>query len=127
MNTKKIFRCKHCGNIICMIYDSGVRVVCCGEEMEEVVANTTDAALEKHVPVVDSSGHVINIKVGEVDHPMVDEHYIMWIYLDTNEGGQIKYLKPGDMPFASFTMIDDEPKTAYAYCNLHGLWKKEIK
>lgn len=127
MDTKKIFRCKHCGNIISMIYSSGVKVVCCGEEMNELIPNTMDAALEKHVPVINMEGHVINVKIGEVDHPMIDEHYIEWIYLETKEGSQLKYLTPGEMPLALFTIIDDEPLVAYAYCNLHGLWKKEIK
>lgn len=126
MDTKKIFKCRHCGNIICMIYASGVKVVCCGEEMEELIANVEDATIEKHVPVIENLGRVINVKVGEVDHPMTEEHYITWIYLDTKNGGQLKYLNPGEMPSVSFTLVDDQPTTAYAYCNIHGLWKKEI-
>ena len=123
----KFFICRHCGNIIGMIYASGVPVVCCGEEMEELVANTTDGAHEKHVPVVEVKGNVVDVKVGSVAHPMVEAHYIQWVYLETKHGGQRKALKPGDEPHVTFTVIDDEPVAVYEYCNLHGLWKAEIK
>lgn len=123
----KFFICRHCGNIIGMIYASGVPVVCCGEEMEELVANTTDGAHEKHVPVVEVKGNVVDVKVGSVAHPMVEAHYIQWVYLETKNGGQRKTLKPGDEPHVTFTVIDDEPVAVYEYCNLHGLWKAEIK
>lgn len=123
----KFFICRHCGNIIGMIYASGVPVVCCGEEMEELVANTTDGAHEKHVPVVEVKGNVVDVKVGSVAHPMVEAHYIQWVYLETKHGGQRKALKPGDAPHVTFTVIDDEPVAVYEYCNLHGLWKTDIK
>jgi superoxide reductase len=123
----KFFICEHCGNIIGMIYASGVPVVCCGEEMKELVPNTVDAAKEKHVPVVEVKGNTVEVKVGSVTHPMLAAHFIQWIYLETKNGGQRKSLNPGEEPKAVFTLIDDEPVAAYAYCNLHGLWKTEIK
>lgn len=122
MSKSKFFICRHCGNIIGMINSSGVPVVCCGEEMEQLVPNTTDAAGEKHVPVVSVDGDTVTIKVGTVEHPMTEDHYIQWIYLETEKGGQRKELKPGEKPEVSFTLTGDEPVGAFAYCNLHGLW-----
>lgn len=123
MSGKKFYICRHCGNLIGMINDSGVNPVCCGEKMEELKPNTSDGAGEKHVPVVEVDGNIVTVTVGSVLHPMVPEHYIQWIYLDTEQGGQRKALKPGDVPVAKFALTDgDEPIGAYEYCNLHGLW-----
>ena len=120
---KKFNICRHCGNIIGMINDAGVPLVCCGEKMEKLEANTVDASQEKHVPAVTVDGNEIIVNVGSVEHPMIPEHSILWIYLETENGGQRKVLKPGDAPAAKFTVIDDKPIAVYAYCNLHGLWK----
>lgn len=122
----KFYRCKHCGNIVGMIHNSGVPVVCCGEEMEELVANTVDASKEKHVPVVSIVGNTVKVEVGGVHHPMEEKHYIQWIYLQTKNGGQRKCLKPGDEPVAAFALDNDEVVAVYEYCNLHGLWKTEL-
>ncbi len=122
----KFYRCNHCGNIVMMVHDSKVSMMCCGEKMTELVAGSTDAAVEKHVPVVDIKSNSVEVSVGSVMHPMEEEHYIMWIYLETNRGGQIKYLNPGEDAMATFLLNDEKPKVVYAYCNLHGLWKKEI-
>ena len=84
----KFFICRHCGNIIGMIHNSGVPIVCCGEEMEELVANTSDGTYEKHVPVVKKEGNHIIVEIGSIPHPMLKEHYIMWVYLETEKGGQ---------------------------------------
>lgn len=120
----KFFRCEHCGNIIEMIGDKGVPVVCCGQIMTELVAGTSDGAREKHVPVYEVNGNSVLIKVGEVAHPMIPEHYIQWIVLQTKNGVQRRELKPGEKPEASFALCEgDEVVAAYAYCNLHGLWK----
>lgn len=119
----KFYICRHCGNIITKINDSGVKVVCCGEEMQELVANTVDASKEKHVPVVTEAYNVVTVEVGSNPHPMSDVHYIQWIYLFTQSGGQYKYLKPSDEPSVKFTLKDDTLIDVYAYCNLHGLWK----
>lgn len=106
--------------------DSGVLTVCCGEEMEELVANTVDAAKEKHVPSVTIEDNIVRVEVGEVLHPMEEKHYIMWIYLHTKKGIQRKDLQPGQEPKAVFALEDDEVIAVYEYCNLHGLWKKDI-
>ena len=119
-----ICRCRHCGNIIAHLNDSGVRCVCCGEPMEALVPNTSDAAGEKHVPVIAQNGRLVTVSVGSVAHPMLDVHSIEWILLETREGRQRKTLKPGDEPKAVFALTEgDEVIAAYAYCNLHGLWK----
>lgn len=126
MSEQKFFICKHCGNLIAMVNASGVPVMCCGEPMTELVPNTTDASGEKHVPVVGVNGNAVTVQVGEVAHPMLEEHFIQWIYLQTEHGGQRKVLKPGDAPVASFLLENDAPVAAYEYCNLHGLWKKQL-
>ncbi len=120
----KFFKCEHCGNIIEMVEDKGVPVVCCGQRMTELVAGTSDGAREKHVPVYEVNGNTVHVKVGEVAHPMIPEHYIEWIALQTKNGVQRKELKPGEKPEANFALCDgDEVAAVYAYCNLHGLWK----
>ncbi len=123
---KKFFVCKHCGNIVEMIENKGVKVVCCGEPMQEVTANTVDAATEKHIPVAEVSGDKVTVKVGSVEHPMLEAHFIEWIYLDTQKGSQMKHLNPGETPEVVFTLENDKPLAVYAYCNLHGLWKADL-
>ncbi len=127
MKEQKFFRCKHCGNFLGLINNAGVPIICCGEEMIELVANTTEASLEKHIPVVEVMGDTVKVAVGSVLHPMLQEHNIEFIYLQTKNGGQRKSLEIGQNPVASFKLIDDEPLEVFAYCNLHGLWKAEIK
>ena len=123
----KFFICNHCKNIIGKIHDSGVPVVCCGEKMAELVPNTTDAATEKHVPVIKVDGTSVTVTIGSTLHPMTEEHLIQWVYLETEEGGQRKNLKAGDKPELTFAITPgDRVKAAYAYCNLHGLWKAEV-
>ncbi|MDR0943278.1 MAG: desulfoferrodoxin [Ruminococcus sp.] len=120
----KFYRCKHCGNTVVMLEDSGVAMVCCGEKMTEVIAGTTEAAVEKHIPVVSKNGDVITVNIGEVDHPMLPEHFIRWIVLETSDGFLVANLKPGDKPAAVFTLQPGvEAIAVYAYCNLHSLWK----
>lgn len=92
---------------------------------EEVVANTTDGAFEKHVPVIEVAGDTVTVKVGSVEHPSLPEHYIEWILLVMEGGFQIRYLKPGMKPEAVFKIVE-KPVEAYEYCNLHGLWKAEV-
>ncbi len=121
---QQFFICKHCGNIIAYVKDSGVRVSCCGEEMHELIPGTTDAAREKHVPVYSVDNETVSVNVGEIDHPMLAEHYIEWVSLQTKFGNQRKQLKPGNAPSVTFALSDgDEVEAVYAYCNLHGLWK----
>ena len=120
----KFYQCSHCKNIITYVDNKGVPVMCCGEKMQELVPGTVDAALEKHVPVVEKDGNKVSVKVGSVTHPMLEEHYIVFIAIETKNGSQIKYLKPGEEPAAEFVLADgDEFVAAYEYCTLHGLWK----
>jgi superoxide reductase len=121
----KFYRCETCGNIITHLNSSGVPVVCCGKPMTELIPGTTEAAGEKHIPVWEVKDGVVCVTVGEVEHPMLDAHYIEWIALETRQGCQLKELKPGQAPKACFALCDgDEVVAAYAYCNLHSLWKK---
>ncbi|MBQ9991266.1 MAG: desulfoferrodoxin [Lachnospiraceae bacterium] len=122
----KFYICEHCGNIIGMVKDAGVPVVCCGEKVKALIPGSVDAAQEKHVPVVQVNGNEVVVKVGEVTHPMTEEHLIQWIYLETNKGGQIRHLNAQDAPEATFIVGDDKPVAVYEYCNLHGLWKTDL-
>lgn len=122
----KFYVCKHCGNIIAFAEDKGVPVVCCGEKMSELIPGSTDAATEKHVPVIEVNGNLVTVTVGEVEHPMLEEHHIGWIALETKEGNQRKTLPVDGKPQATFALTEgDEVVAAYEYCNLHGLWKAE--
>ena len=123
----KFYICRHCGNIIGMVKDSGVNVVCCGEKMSELIPGTSDGAVEKHVPEVKVDGNKVTVTVGSVAHPMQDVHYIEWVILETEKGYQKVDLKPDQAPVAEFIVPEgDKPVAAYEYCNLHGLWKAEI-
>lgn len=122
----EFYRCKHCGQIIEVVKGTGVPVVCCGEKMEKLIPGTTDAAVEKHVPVIVQEGNLVTVTVSSVTHPMVEAHFIQWIALQTKQGFQRKPLTPEDEPKAVFALADgDEVEAAYEYCNLHGLWKSE--
>lgn len=123
----KFYRCAHCGNIVEMIEDKHVPIFCCGEKMQELVPNTSDGANEKHVPVVSIIGDTCHVAVASVAHPMEEAHSIQWIYVETNKGGMIKYLKPHEVPAADFKLADGEQLVAvYEYCNLHGLWSAAL-
>ena len=122
----KVYKCNQCGNIISMISASGVPVMCCGKKMEEMVPNTVDASAEKHVPEVEVTANKVEVVIGEVQHPMAEEHYIEWIALETEQGIQLKKLNSGEEPTAIFRLNGEKATAAYAYCNLHGLWKTEI-
>lgn len=120
----KFFVCKHCGNIVAYVHNAGVPVMCCGEKMQELIPGAVDAAGEKHVPVIEKNGNIVTVKVGSVAHPMTEEHHIAWIALETKMGNQRKELDVTGSPSAEFALVDgDEVVAAYAYCNLHGLWK----
>lgn len=120
----KFYSCSDCG-VVFSVAAGAEACECAG--LVELTANTTDAAQEKHVPAVEKNGRSVLVKVGSVAHPMLEEHYIQWIALETSAGVQIKYLKPGQEPCAAFELAgDEEPVAAYEYCNLHGLWKAVI-
>jgi len=124
--TQRFFVCKHCGNLVSLIEDSGAPLVCCGEKMTELVPNTAEASTEKHLPAVTVSEGCVEVQVGSVPHPMTEEHHITFIYVETEHGGQRKCLKPGEEPKAAFCVSDDKPVAVFTYCNLHGLWKTEL-
>ena len=121
----KFFKCRHCGNVVTKVVDSGVPVVCCGEKMEELIPNTVDASGEKHIPVVTRIDDCsIKVEVGSVAHPMLPEHHIVFIYVETENGGIRVDLK--DKPEAVVCTCTSKPIAVYEYCNLHGLWKTSL-
>ncbi len=121
----KFYKCRHCGNVIEKVVDSKVPVVCCGEKMEELIPNTVDASGEKHLPVVTRLDEkTIKVEVGSVAHPMLEEHHIAFIYVETDRGGIRVNLS--DKPEAVICHGDAKPLAVYEYCNLHGLWKTEL-
>ena len=122
----KFFICEHCGNIIGMVHNAGVPMMCCGHKMTALIPGTVEASVEKHLPVVNVNDNKVTVEIGSVLHPMVEEHSILWVYLQTDKGGQRKCLSVGSEPKVEFALCDEKPVVAYAYCNLHGLWKTEI-
>ena len=124
----KFFKCKHCGNVIVKFVDSGVPVVCCGEKMEEIKANTVEASVEKHLPALTRVNEcTLKVQVGSVIHPMTPEHYIDWIFVETENGGSFIHLKGKPTPEAEFCCCKDKPIAVYEYCNLHGIWKTIVE
>ena len=122
----KFYICERCGNIVGMVHDSGVNPVCCGQKMTALEAGVVEASHEKHIPVVTVDGNTVSVAVGSIEHPMAEEHSILWIYLETDKGGQRKSLEVGKPPVATFALTDEKPVAVYAYCNLHGLWKADV-
>ena len=121
----KFYICENCGNIVAKIKDSGVPVMCCGQKMTEIKTGTTDAAVEKHVPVVTRLEECIyKVEVGSVPHPMLPEHHIAFIYVETEHGGIRVDLK--EKPEAVVCVCNEKPIAVYEYCNLHGLWKTDL-
>ncbi len=126
MSDTKFYICEKCGNLVEKIDDSGVPMVCCGQKMTPIVAGTVEASREKHIPVATVEEGVVKVVVGSVEHPMAEEHSILWVELKTDRGVQRKHLNPGEPPVAVFALAEEKPLEVYAYCNLHGLWKVEI-
>ena len=126
-DTHSFYICEHCGNLIGMVHDAGVPMVCCGKKMTKLEPGTVEASHEKHIPVVSVDCNLVTVTVGSVAHPMVEEHSILWVYLKTDRGGQRKCLKVGAEPTVTFALADETPLAVYAYCNLHGLWKADIE
>ena len=122
----EFYICEHCGNLVGMVKNSGVPMMCCGQKMKKLEPGTSDGAHEKHVPVFTVEGNRVSVTIGEVEHPMLEAHFIEWIALETEKGAQRKILKPGEAPKAQFLLTEDDAvKAVYEYCNLHGLWKAE--
>ena len=101
-------------------------MMCCGQKMTKLELGTIEASHEKHIPVVEVKDNTVTVTIGSVEHPMTEEHHIVWVYLQTDRGGQRKCLEIGKAPVVTFALADEKPVAAYAYCNLHGLWKTEI-
>ena len=120
----EIYKCAVCGNIVEVVHAGAGALVCCGQPMKHMEAGTSDGAAEKHVPVIEKIEGGYKVKVGSVEHPMIETHYIEWIELVCEKCGKVqrKHLKPGDKPEAVFKS-DSDKVTAREYCNLHGLWK----
>lgn len=124
----KLLKCPIFGNIVEMIEDKGVPVMCCGKPMVELNANTTDGAVEKHVPVVEINGDILTVKVGSVEHPMLEEHYITMVLVEFDNRVLRVNLKPNEKPEAVFALNGYKGNVnVYEYCNLHGLWKTEVE
>lgn len=123
MKRSTFYRCPVCGNIVVKVADGAGELCCCRQPMQIIEANTSDGAHEKHVPAVTLEGDTITVNVGEVDHPMLDEHFIQWVYVVTEEGVIARCLKPGEPPRATIQLGGQKPIEVYEYCNLHGLWK----
>ena len=126
MSKNKFYICEKCGNVVEIINHSGVTPVCCGQKMTALEAGVVEASREKHIPEVSVNGNLVEVVVGSVLHPMAEEHSILWVYLETDKGGQRKNLEVGASPEVTFALHDEKPLAVYAYCNLHGLWKADI-
>ena len=123
MCNENFYICEHCGNLVELIHDVGRAVTCCGQAMKRLEPGAVDASREKHLPVVSVEGNTVTVNVGSAEHPMTEEHSILWICLQTDQGMHRKRLTIGKMPKVTFGIADEIPVAAYAYCNLHGLWK----
>ena len=126
LNKTKFYICSNCRNTAEMIYDTDIKLHCCGDEMQVPQPNTVEASAEKHVPEVLIRGDIVEVNVGSVNHPMEPVHWIEWVQLVTENGSQRRFLKPGQAPNVKFYLGDEKPLAVYAYCNLHGLWMKEL-
>lgn len=120
----RFFKCAICGKEITFIKETSVPTICCGQPMDEIIPGAVDGALEKHVPVIEQDGNIVTVKIGSVEHPMLLEHHIEWILLETNKGFYKRDLLVTEKPVAVFTLVEgEEVVAAYELCNLHGLWK----
>ncbi len=126
MSENRFFICEHCGNLIGMINDAGVPMMCCGQKMTKLEPGVVEASKEKHIPVISIENNVVKAVIGSALHPMQEEHHIGWVYLQTDKGGQRKNLTIDSEPVVTFALSDEKPVAVYAYCNLHGLWKADI-
>jgi superoxide reductase len=120
----QIYKCEVCGNVVEVVHEGQESLVCCGQPMKLQKAHTEDKGMEKHVPVIEENGNYITVKVGDIEHPMEENHYIEWIELTVDDAVYRRYLSPTDNPEVSFTVPERHIElSARAYCNVHGLWK----
>lgn len=123
MNKKlDLYKCNHCGNVALLLTNAGVPLICCHEEMKPIEPNTTDAAQEKHLPVITREGGIVRVSVGSTLHPMTEEHSIQWIAVVQGKNLLVKWLEPTEEPVAEFSVKAGQEITVYEYCNLHGVW-----
>mgnify|MGYP005957348387 CR=1 FL=1 len=123
----EFFACEHCGEIAVKVKDQGAPLACCGQPMKRMKPGVSDGAAEKHVPAVSVEGDAVRVQVGEAPHPMLAEHWIEWIALETDRGFALRRLHPGEAPKAGFRLAEGErARAVYEFCNLHGLWKADI-
>ena len=122
--SNQVYKCEVCGNIVEVLHTGAGELVCCGQPMKLLTENTEDAAVEKHVPVIEKTDMGVKVIVGSVEHPMEDDHYIEWIEILVDGLVYRQNLKPGEKPEAEF-MVQANDVAARTYCNLHGLWKSE--
>ncbi len=121
---KNFYVCRTCGKVMTQLTEKHIPTMCCGSPMEKLVAGTTEASIEKHIPVYEVENGMVDVCVGAVEHPMSPEHFIEWVAIETNKGSQIKHLAPNTKPECKFVLLEDEVVlSVYAYCNLHSLWK----
>lgn len=124
----RFYHCEVCGKTIAVFSDSDTPTDCCGYAMQELISGMTDGAAEKHIPVYRMDGSTLLVRVGSESHPMTDVHSICWVGLETAQGFQFKELHPGELPLACFSICpEDEARTVYAFCDLHGLWCAEVE
>jgi len=121
---RQVYKCDVCGNMIEVIHASVGELVCCGQPMTLQTENTVDAAVEKHVPVIEKVEGGVLVKVGSAEHPMIDTHYIEWIEIHTDKKVYRQYLSPGEKPQARF-MVEEDVLYAREYCNIHRLWRSQ--
>lgn len=127
MKRTLFFLCRHCGNLVMTVENTGISLYCCGEEMQKLEPNTSEASGEKHLPVAWLKQGCLEADVGSAAHPMEEKHHIAWIALEEEQGIQLRYLSSAEAPHAVFQLAESvRPLRVYAYCNLHGLWKTEI-
>lgn len=119
----RFLKCDDCDTILGAVGGNIDKIACCGSSIKELIPNTEEASVEKHLPVIELKGNLVSVSVGSVEHPMTEEHHIAWVAIETKQGFQRKNLNHTGTPFVEFAMVDgDELKAVYAYCNLHGLW-----
>ena len=120
---QKFLKCEKCGNIVAVVKESKVPVMCCGQKMEQMIPGTVEASREKHIPEYQVKDNKVIVNIGSIAHPMVEEHFIEWVSIQTKYGNQRKQLLPNQEPKVCFSLCEgDEVEAVYAYCNLHGLW-----